>query len=141
MQLELFREPTVDGVTHGKLSVNGVFECYTLEDAIRDHKLLAETAIPPGSYKVTIDRSQRFQKMLPHVLNVPGYEGIRIHSGNTIDDTEGCILVGNYREGASIRESRVALERLQKKMADAMAKGERLTLTVYNPVSSRITVA
>jgi hypothetical protein len=78
---------------------------------------------------------------LPHVLDVPGYTGVRIHSGNTIQDTEGCILVGKQREATAIRQSRWAMDELQKKMADAMARGERLTLTVYNPISTKVSNA
>lgn len=131
MTLDLYRDPTVRDVTHGRLSVNGVFQCYTLEDAVRDHKLAHETAIPAGTYAVTIDRSVRFQRMLPRVLNVPGFGGIRFHAGNTVADTSGCILVGRRRDGDAVRESQLALEAFQRTLANALAGGDRVTLTIH----------
>lgn len=131
MTLDLYRDLTVQNATPGRLSINGVFACYTLEDAVRDHKLAHETAIPAGTYPVVIDRSQRFERMLPHVLSVPGFTGIRIHAGNTIHDTAGCILVGRIRDGVTVRESRLALEAIQTRLARALASGDRVTLTIH----------
>lgn len=139
MELTVHRQPTVDDITFGTLAVNGVFFCHTLEDAIRDHKLLHETAIPAGTYTVIIDRSQRFQRMLPRLLNVPGFEGIRIHPGNTREDTSGCILVGDSRAAKSILASKVAFDRLMALLAPAYAKGEKITMTLLNPTAPSIT--
>lgn len=96
------------------------FECYCLEDTDRGlesdmrieqilaMKIYGKTAIPKGKYEVVISYSERFKKMLPLLLNVPGFEGIRIHPGNTESDTEGCLLPGLDRSFDSVLESRKA---------------------------------
>lgn len=132
--LTLQREPSVDGCTPGTLAVNGLFECFTLEDQIRDGpKVIHETAIPAGTYEVVITRSQRFQRMLPLLLNVPGFEGVRIHAGNISADTSGCVLVGQSRGHDSILSSALALGHLQPQIATALAKGERVWMEILNP--------
>ena len=88
------------------------------------------TAIPTGAFKVVIDRSTRFKRDMPHVLDVPGSTGIRIHSGNTDKDTEGCILVGSWRGGDCIYGSRDAYNAFYSKLQAALGKGESVTLTV-----------
>ena len=106
-----------DNYTIGKLFVDGIFYCYTLEDKVRDIKIPNETAIPCGTYQVIIDFSNRFQKDMPHILNVPNYEGIRIHSGNTDKDTDGCILVGlDWIKGDLITRSKEAYVILFKEL-------------------------
>lgn len=133
MILTLQRKPSYNGTTLGVLLVDGVRFAETLEDQVRpDGKIFGETAIPAGRYPVTITKSRRFDKMLPLVENVPGFSGIRIHSGNTTDDTEGCILVGQYHVGAALANSRIAMEALMAKLAPAIARGEDVTLTVEN---------
>jgi hypothetical protein len=105
--------------TIGELLVDGLFECFTLEDKEREVKIKGETAIPKGTYKVIINESNRFKRELPLLLNVPNFEGVRIHSGNTNHDTEGCILVGQSRNKNYIGQSRKAFEKLFKKMKKA----------------------
>jgi hypothetical protein len=100
----------------GELLVNGIFECFTLEDIERPVKIKGETAIPKGTYRVIINESNRFKRQLPLLLNVPGFEGVRIHSGNSNHDTEGCILVGQTRNKNYIGQSRKAFDKLFKKM-------------------------
>ena len=102
--------------TIGELFVDGKFECYTLEDVERQIKIKNETAIPKGKYKVVINMSNRFKKLMPQILNVPNFEGVRIHPGNTNHDTEGCILVGTTRSIDFIGNSRKAYEKLFLKM-------------------------
>ena len=81
--------------THGSLTIEGHdFKCFTLEDAERDVKIKGETAITKGKYEVILNMSNRFKTYMPLLLNVPNFEGVRIHSGNTKEHTEGCILVG-----------------------------------------------
>jgi len=83
--------------TAGKFYLDGKFFCYTLEDVVRPlgaAKVHGATAIPTGTYKVIVDLSTRFKRQMPHILDVPGFTGIRIHAGNTDKDTEGCILLG-----------------------------------------------
>src|SRR5436305_2999778 len=97
MQLQLTRKTFSDKSTMGELLVDGKFECFTLEDMVRPEKIKHETAIPAGRYEVAISFSDKFQKLLPLLLNVPNFEGIRIHSGNTDKDSSGCILVGRTK--------------------------------------------
>jgi len=99
------RKIKMPNFTMGELFLNGKKFCNTLEDQIRDLnydgdlsdagevKVYGKTAIPRGTYKVQITMSNRFKKELPLLLNVAGFEGIRIHGGNTVEDTLGCILV------------------------------------------------
>lgn len=130
MNLLVHRRPSVDGVTLGELFVDGVRECWTLEDQVRDSKIAHETAIPAGTYQVLITRSRRFQRMLPILLAVPGFEGVRIHPGNTTADTSGCLLVGQSVDGAILHQSKTALEHLQPQIALAIAQGEPVWITL-----------
>jgi hypothetical protein len=98
MKLTLKRTILTDKFTLGELSVDGAFLCFTCEDAVRDVKIQNETAIPYGSYKVVVTHSPHFGRDLPELLNVPNYIGVRIHSGNSPADTDGCILVGLLRD-------------------------------------------
>lgn len=89
-----------DTYTVGRLYIDDVYFCYTLEDKVRQgEKVNGQTAIPNGTYSVIIDLSTRFGKQLPHILNVPNFTGVRIHPGNTSKDTEGCILLGKTYDG------------------------------------------
>jgi hypothetical protein len=119
MELQIKRMEFSEESTIGELWVNGAFECYTLEDKVRPVKIAGKTAIPPGRYEVIINFSQRFQKPLPLLLNVPNYEGVRIHSGNTAANTEGCILVGETKTENFVGESRWAFNRLFEKLKAA----------------------
>jgi Family of unknown function (DUF5675) len=138
MELMLQREPSADGCTIGKLSVDGGFECFTLEDVIRDGPKIADrTAVPPGRYRIAITLSHRFGRMLPQLLDVPGFDGIRIHPGNTAADTSGCILVGQSRANDSVSSSRLAMEQLQRKIAGALARSQDVFITILNPAVGR----
>ena len=112
----------------GELLVDGIFECYTLEDVERLTKIKGETAIPKGTYRVIINESNRFKRLLPLLIDVPNFEGIRIHSGNSNHDTEGCILVGQTRNKNYIGQSRKAFDKLFKKMQAA----KNITLTIIS---------
>jgi Steigviridae/Suoliviridae L,D-carboxypeptidase/transpeptidase len=138
MELMLQREPSADGCTIGKLLIDDAFECFTLEDIMRDGpKIADQTAIPPGRYQVVITTSNRFGRMLPLLVGVPGYEGVRIHPGNTAADTSGCILVGQSRANDSILSSKLAMEQLQRKIAGALARNQDVFITVVNPAAGR----
>ena len=126
MKITVKRMHRTDISTIGELYIDGVFECYTLEDIEREVKIKSETAIPKGTYKVIINQSNRFKRLLPLLLNVPNFEGVRIHSGNTNHDTEGCILVGQTRSKNFIGQSRKAFDKLFKKMQGA----KNITITI-----------
>ena len=107
MKLELKRIAYKETYTIGKLYIDGIYFCDTLEDKVRDIKIKDKTAIPCGTYKVQITYSNRFKKMMPLLLNVPGFEGIRIHNGNSESDTSGCILVGQNKVKGKLVNSKM----------------------------------
>ena len=119
MDLLLQRIEKTDKTTVGKLFIDGKFECYTLEDVEREVKIKSETAIPKGHYDVIITLSNRFKRDLPLLLNVPNFEGIRIHSGNSNHDTEGCILVGSTKIKDFVGNSRNTFNKLFEKLKKA----------------------
>jgi len=119
MKLVLQRQPSTAHSTSGILSVDGVFECYTLEEVVRPRKLPGITAIPAGAYPVVLTTSVRFGRVMPLLQNVPGFSGVRIHTGNTASDTEGCILVGASEGVNFLGTSRPAFYRLFPKLRAA----------------------
>lgn len=128
MKLKLKRIEINPNFTVGKLYVDDVYQCYTLEDVVRKGpKVDGKTAIPVGTYDVIIDHSNRFNREMPHILNVPGFTGVRIHSGNTSADTDGCILVGTTWSGQDfIGNSKLAYEGLFKKLQSS----KDITITI-----------
>lgn len=132
MLLTLRREPSANGCTTGRLSVDGRHECYTCEDVTRpgQEKVPGKTAIPEGRYRVVVTHSQRFGCLLPLLLDVPGFTGIRIHTGNTAADTEGCILPGLGMLPDRVTESRKAFEPLFSKIQAALASGEDVWIEI-----------
>ena len=129
MKLELKRLERTEKSTIGELYVNGKFECYTLEDVERKEKVYGETAIDKGTYQVVVTYSNAFKQNMPLLLNVPKFQGIRIHSGNTAKNTLGCILVGQTRSVDFIGNSRLAYKSLFSKIKDA-AKKEKIYITI-----------
>lgn len=120
--------------TIGRLCEGDEFLMFTCEDRVRpvgEPKVPGETAIPTGTYKVVLDYSNRFKKGMPHVLDVPGFTGIRIHPGNTEADTEGCILVGMSKSVDGVHDSRHAFEMLMRRLKLGFFRGD-VTLTVTN---------
>lgn len=125
-----------DKYTHGVLTIDdNSFECYTLEDKVREGdifkvKVQNETAIPSGRYEVILNMSNRFKKYMPLLLNVPNFSGVRIHSGNTKDHTEGCILVGfENGEDGFLGDSRNAFNELMKVLRK-VEKKEKIFITI-----------
>ena len=120
MKLVLIRHARRADYTIGRLEdENGKKICDTLEPTWRDYKggemkIPRKSAIPEGTYRVVVTKSRRFQKYLPLLVGVPGFEGVRIHAGNTSRDTEGCILVGQNLQGGKLLWSRITLEKLMK---------------------------
>lgn len=109
---------------------------FVLEDRVREvdgepvssWKVVDQTAIPCGTYKVVFDFSNRFQKIMPHILDVPGFEGVRIHSGNTDKDTSGCLILGKDWDGYSdfVSDSKAAIKEFLNIVEDC----KKITLTV-----------
>lgn len=136
MKLELNRIVESGQSTIGELSVDGAFECYTLEDVVRqlgpngEGKVWGKTAIPAGTYKITNSWSPKFGRMMPRLADVPFFTGILIHKGNVAENTHGCILVGRRFGDNYLHESTAAFEALYKKIADATTAGDEITITV-----------
>ena len=124
MKIKLVRIAFKDTYTIGKLYVDGVYFCDTIEDKDRglddsmtvreilNKKVKGETAIPTGHYNIEITYSPKYKCMMPLLIGVKGYSGIRIHSGNTSKDTEGCLLVGKNTKVGMVLESRNTYQRL-----------------------------
>lgn len=121
-----------DTSTVGEMVINGERNCFTLEDKVREpdeKKVDAKTAIPSGQYEVIVNFSNRFQRPMPLLLNVPNFEGVRIHSGNTSEDTEGCILLGKHFDVSKpdlITESRAAFSEFFSRLESALKIGKVL---------------
>ena len=135
MQLKLIRDTFSDESTIGKLYIDGEYFCETLEDKDRyleggGKKEYGKTAIPRGTYGVIITMSNRFKKELPLLLNVPQFEGIRIHAGNTAVDTDGCILLGRARRNNFVENSRDAVNEFIQKLREALDNGEKCEIEV-----------
>ena len=142
MKLELKRKALMDTYTVGDLFINDVFFCNILEDKVRDFnkdgdlndsgetKVYGETAIPYGIYTIDLTYSNRFKKILPLIENVKGFEGIRIHPGNTAVDTHGCLLVGNNTEKGKVTDSRKVFEKLMIRLVDAHEMKETITIKI-----------
>lgn len=133
MELILKRKIEINNAVIGQLFIDGKFICYTLEDKIRDVKIKHETCIPPGKYPIVMTMSQRFKMVLPLLQNVPNFDSIRIHAGNTIADTSGCPLVGTAVQGDKLLHSKVALTEILILMKKALKNKEKLTIEVVAP--------
>jgi len=130
MNLKLIRKEFTEDSTIGELYVNGTFECYTLEDKVRESKVYARTAIPTGTYKITITYSPRFKRYLPLLHDVPNFSGVRIHTGNHADNTEGCLLVGTAKGKDWISNSKVAFNKLYPQLVHASQNGETIEIEI-----------
>ena len=134
MRLTLIRIANRPSYCIGKLYIDGVYFSDVIEDTDRGlddsmHendilklKVKGETAIPTGIYTITITYSPKYKKMMPLINNVKGYSGIRIHSGNTAKDTEGCLIVGKNKEVGKVLDSRVTYNALFKRLQQAKDK-------------------
>lgn len=143
MEIQVNRIAKKDGYTIGRMSLNGVYFCDTLEDTDRGlnvtmsvdevlaKKIKAQTAIPTGKYDVILTFSPRFKRVLPLLLSVKGYEGIRIHAGNTAEkDTEGCLLVGENKAKGQVINSRATLEKLMSVLLECEKRKEKISITI-----------
>lgn len=140
MELRVKRVALKSDYTIGRLYVNGEYVCDTLEDAVRDTKIYGKTAIPCGTYKITMDvvspkfkdRSwaKPYDGKLPRLIDVPNYEGVLIHVGNTAEDTIGCLLVGQNRAvGQLVNSTQTFMSLMEKHLIPAKNRGEEITIT------------
>jgi hypothetical protein len=133
VNLRLMRRWLTEDSTIGDLYIDDKWECFVLEDTIQDGpKIFGKTAIPEGEYEIKITWSPRFQKLLPQIMDVPGFEGIRIHPGNTSSDTDGCLLVGQTRGDNWIGRSRSAFALLFAKLQTAAQAGIPISITIMH---------
>lgn len=136
MELTLNRIFLGSSATIGELLINDKHLCDTLEDRVRPEgeKVYGKTAIPEGTYEVKLTHSPRFKKILPEILNVPNFSGIRIHSLNKAEESEGCIGVGewNGKDTNWISNSRKTFDKLFKLLETANKNKEKITITVNN---------
>lgn len=142
MQITVTRNYKKPAYTIGRLYIDGAYICNTLEDTdrqlrqdmttlqIRKLKIKGQTAIPTGTYEVTRTYSPRFKRQLPLVNNVPGFDGIRIHSGNTAKDTEGCILPGMNTRKGMVTDSRKWFLVIDDRIAAALKTGAKVWLKI-----------
>jgi hypothetical protein len=137
MEIDLHRTKGGEVATLGDFYINTNFVCHTLEDRVRielgQDKIMKETAIPAGRYKIIIDFSNKFQRLMLHVLDVPQFTGIRIHKGNTDQNTEGCILLGmNIAGDDLITQSTEAFDLVYPQIETALNAGEEVWITITN---------
>lgn len=135
MKLTLKRIALRSTYTIGRLYVDGNYFCDTLEDTVRDlnkngkfdngeKKVYAKTAIPYGTYEIKWTYSPRFKKYTPQLMNVPSFEGIRIHSGNSSTDTEGCLLLGENKKVGMVLNSRATINKFYPLVKEACSNGK-----------------
>ena len=135
MKLTLKRIALRKTYTIGKLYIDDVYFCDTIEDTVRDinkngkfdngeKKIHSKTAIPYGIYEIKWTYSPRFKKYTPQLMNVPSFEGIRIHAGNTSADTEGCLILGENKQVGKVLNSRATINKFYPIIKEACSKGK-----------------
>jgi hypothetical protein len=126
------RQHSPEGCTFGHLYIDDKPVCWTLEDQEREVKVYGETAIPAGKYVVVITHSPHFNRDLPLLVDVPGFDGVRIHPGNTPSDTEGCILVGDVPDVSEkfLGQSRAAFTRVYNQIFSAVCCNDNITIEI-----------
>lgn len=142
MELLLTRKKFTKNATIGTLTTNGVHLCATLEpvdrglssdmtiNEIKSKKIANISAIPKGRYKVIMTYSQKFKKLLPELLDVPAYQGVRIHSGNSYQDTQGCILCGYFTQPDLLIESRQHTQSVVNVIKKTIDDGDEVYITI-----------
>ena len=142
MEIEVIRRHFKETYTIGKLYIDKVYFCDTLEDKVRDlrdlnndgdfddpgeGKIYGETAIPCGRYQVIVTYSPKFQKRLPELFKVPGFKNIRIHAGTNPKHTEGCVLIGENKEKGRLVNGPYYQTRLVQMMDET---GDKIFITI-----------
>ena len=141
MKLELKRIALKPNYTIGKLFINGAYYCDTIEDKVIDlnkngkfddglTKVMHQTAIPYGTFKVVVNYSPKFKRELPRLLDVPYFEGILIHNGSDQNSSSGCIIVGENKTVGKVTNSTFYMNNLTARIKDAQNKGETTTITI-----------
>lgn len=140
MDVKVIRKWRKEGYTIGQLYIDDVYLCDTLEDVDRglrkedslahilDVKVPGRTAIPLGRYALRMSYSPKFGKDMPEVVDVPGFVGIRIHTGNTAGDTDGCLLLGKNRAKGCVLDSRYWFGKFMDKLLLAINSGEDVSI-------------
>lgn len=146
MKMLVQRHHSIAGATLGQMYIDGTFACYTLEDQVREvagqpvaaWKIKGATAIPAGTYSVTLELSQRFGADTPTINGVPGFEYIRMHAGNTAADTEGCLLLGMYATDSALvgGTSRPAVALVKAAIRAALDQGDDVSIEISNPTGA-----
>ena len=135
MKLTLKRIALRPTYTIGKLYIDDAYFCDTLEDTVRDinksgkfdngeQKIKGKTAIPYGTYEIKWTYSPRFKKYTPQLMNVPSFEGIRVHAGNTSADTEGCLILGENKQVGKVLNSRATINQFYPILKEACSNGK-----------------
>lgn len=135
MKLILKRIALRPTYTIGKLYIDDAYFCDTLEDTVRDtnksgkfdngeQKIKGKTAIPYGTYEIKWTYSPRFKKYTPQLMNVPSFEGIRVHAGNTSADTEGCLILGENKQVGKVLNSRATINKFYPIIKEACSNGK-----------------
>lgn len=141
MKLELKRIALKPNYTIGKLFINGTYYCDTIEDKVIDlnkngkfddglSKVMHQTAIPYGTFKVVVNHSPKFNRELPRLLDVPYFEGILIHNGSDQNSSSGCIIIGENKTVGKVTNSTFYMNNLTARIKDAQNKGETTTITI-----------
>jgi hypothetical protein len=143
--LHLLRADCYQDRTLGRLFIDGQFQWWTLEDRLRpasEPKVPGQTAIPAGRYRVILTPSFRFKQILPELVNVPNFVGIRMHAGNTPADTAGCILIGGgqVRTGTApvLIHSRVAVDKVLEVLTPILQSGRTVWIEIVDPPTASL---
>lgn len=145
MEYELHRNFKGNEYTIGRLYLAHAKVCDTLEDPVRilidknkdgdfddagEGKIWGQTAIPAGRYRIIMQMSPSKNRMMPYLQDVPGYTSVMIHSGNTAEDTHGCILVGENKVKGKLINSRAWSDVINAQIRDAIAQGEEVWINI-----------
>lgn len=134
-EIKLIRRFVSKSCTLGELQIDGKVFSFTLEDVIREKKIKHQTCIPAGRYQIIINWSNRFQRNMPLLLNVPNFEGIRIHTGNTAANTSGCILIGYKVDEERISNTKKCFDEFYTWLKSTL-EHEKVFITITNELHS-----